>query len=40
MPVREVNKRQIGSGQIGPVTEELLKEFLKIVKDPTQGTPI
>jgi branched-chain amino acid aminotransferase len=40
MPVREVNKRQIGSGKIGPVTERLLKEFKKIVKDPSQGTPI
>ena len=40
MPVREVNKRQIGEGKMGPVTERLLKEFLKVVKDPKQGTPI
>jgi branched-chain amino acid aminotransferase len=40
MPIREVNKRQIGLGQIGLVTERLLKEFNKIVKDPKQGTPI
>jgi branched-chain amino acid aminotransferase len=40
MPIREVNKRQIGLGQIGPVTERLLREFNKIVKDPKQGTPI
>lgn len=40
MPVREVNKRQIGEGKMGPVTERLLKEFLKVVRDPKQGTPI
>lgn len=40
MPIREVNKRQIGEGKMGPVTERLLKEFLKIVRDPKQGTPI
>jgi branched-chain amino acid aminotransferase len=40
MPIKEVNRRQIGSGQIGPVTERLLREFTKIVKDPKQGTPI
>ena len=40
MPIREVNKRQIGTGRIGPVTEKLLKQFMEIVKDPKQGTPI
>jgi len=40
MPIREVNKRQIGEGKMGPVTERLLKEFLKVVRDPKQGTPI
>jgi branched-chain amino acid aminotransferase len=40
MPVREVNKRQIGEGKMGPVTERLLTEFLKVVKNPKQGTPI
>lgn len=40
MPIREVNKRQIGEGKIGPVTERLLKEFGAFVKDPEHGTPI
>jgi branched-chain amino acid aminotransferase len=40
MPIREVNKRQIGEGKMGPVTERLLKEFMKVVRDPKQGTPI
>ncbi len=40
MPIREVNKRQIGEGRIGPVTERLWGEFSKIVKDSKHGTPI
>ncbi len=40
MPIREVNKRQIGEGKMGPVTERLLKEFGAFVKDPKHGTPI
>jgi len=40
MPIREVNKRKIGEGKMGPVTEKLLKEFDKVVKDPKQGIPI
>ncbi|MDH5441609.1 MAG: aminotransferase class IV, partial [Candidatus Bathyarchaeota archaeon] len=40
MPVREVNKRTIGSGRMGPVTRKLLEEFNKIVRDPKEGTPI
>ncbi len=40
MPIREVNKRQIGEGKMGPVTERLLKEFSTFVKDPKHGTPI
>ena len=40
MPIREVNKRQIGEGKMGPVTERLLKEFLKVIEDPKQGTPV
>jgi branched-chain amino acid aminotransferase len=40
MPIREVNKRQIGQGKMGPVTERLLKEYTKVVRDPKQGTPI
>jgi len=40
MPVREVNKRTIGSGEMGPVTRKLLEEFNKVVRDPKEGTPI
>lgn len=40
MPIREVNKRKIGEGKIGPVTERLLEEFNKYVRDPKNGTPI
>jgi len=40
MPIREVNKRQIGEGKMGPVTERLLKEFSAFVKDPKNGTRI
>jgi branched-chain amino acid aminotransferase len=40
MPIREVNKRQIGEGKMGPVTERLLKEFSIFVKDSKNGTPI
>ncbi len=40
MPIREVNKRIIGEGKIGPVTERILEEFKKIVRDPSEGVPI
>ena len=40
MPIRDVNKRIIGEGKIGPVTERLLQEFYKVVRDPAEGTPI
>jgi branched-chain amino acid aminotransferase len=40
MSIREVNKRQIGEGKMGPVTERLLKEFQKVIMDPKQGTPV
>jgi len=40
VPIREVNKRQIGAGKPGPVTKKLMAEFQKIIEDPTQGTRI
>ncbi len=40
MPIREVNKRIIGDGRIGPVTKKLLDRFFEIVKDPNEGIPI
>ena len=39
-PVREVNRRAIGDGRIGPVTKKLLLEFSKMVRDPTNGVKI
>jgi len=39
-PIREVNKRVIGTGKPGPVTKRLMREFEKATKDPNEGTPI
>ena len=39
-PVREVNKRIIGAGSLGPVTKKLLLEFNKMVRSPKHGTKI
>ena len=36
-PVREVNRRVIGTGKIGPITGRLLREFYRIVRDPKYG---
>jgi branched-chain amino acid aminotransferase len=40
VPIREVNKRQIGDGKPGPVTKRLLAEFQKVIEDPASGTKI
>lgn len=40
IPVREINKRQIGNGKPGPITKRLMEEFLKLVQDPKHGIPI
>jgi branched-subunit amino acid aminotransferase/4-amino-4-deoxychorismate lyase len=40
VPIREVNKRTIGTGKPGPVTKKLMAEFQKVIEDPTQGTKI
>ncbi|MEM2947483.1 MAG: branched-chain-amino-acid transaminase [Candidatus Bathyarchaeia archaeon] len=40
IPVREINKRQIGDGKPGPVTKRLMEEFSKLVQDPKYGIPI
>ena len=40
VPIREVNKRQIGNGKPGPVTKKLMAEFHKVIEDPTNGTKI
>jgi branched-chain amino acid aminotransferase len=39
-PIREVNKRVIGTGKPGPVTKRIMQEFEKATKDPNEGTPI
>lgn len=39
-PIREVNKRVIGTGKPGPITKRIIREFEKATKNPDQGTPI
>jgi len=40
VPIREVNKRQIGNGKPGPITKQLMAEFHKVIEDPTNGTKV
>jgi branched-chain amino acid aminotransferase len=40
VPIREVNKRQVGNGRLGPVTKKLMAAFQKATADPTEGVPI
>lgn len=40
VPIREVNKRVIGSGKPGPVTKKLMAEFKKVIADSANGTKI
>jgi branched-chain amino acid aminotransferase len=40
VPIREVNKRQIGTGKPGPLTKKLMAEFQQVIEDPTQGTKV
>jgi branched-chain amino acid aminotransferase len=40
VPIREVNKRQIGKGKPGPITKKLMAEFHKVIEDPKNGTKI
>ncbi|MBS7640620.1 MAG: branched-chain-amino-acid transaminase [Candidatus Bathyarchaeia archaeon] len=40
MPVREINKRKIGAGRIGPITKRILEKFMEIVQNPSEGVPI
>ena len=39
-PVREVNRRVIGDGKLGPITKKLIVEFNKMVRDPKHGIKI
>jgi branched-chain amino acid aminotransferase len=40
VPIREINKREIGTGKPGPVTKKLMAEFQKVIQDPSQGVKI
>ncbi len=40
VPIREVNKRQIGNGKPGPVTKNLMAAFEKATADPAFGVLI
>ncbi len=40
VPIREVNKRQIGNGKPGIVTTKLMMEFQKVIEDTKNGTRI
>jgi branched-chain amino acid aminotransferase len=40
IPVREVNKRVVGNGKLGPITKRLMQEFDKILRSPKEGTLI
>ena len=40
VPIREVNRRQIGEGKPGPITKKLIAEFQKVIEDPSQGTKV
>jgi branched-chain amino acid aminotransferase len=39
-PVREVNRRVIGNGKLGPITKRLIQEFDKMLRNPEEGTLI
>jgi branched-chain amino acid aminotransferase len=40
VPIREVNKRQIGNGKPGPVTKKLMTGFQKVIEDQSNGIKI
>ena len=40
VPIREVNKRTIGTGKPGPITKKLMTEFQKVIEDQSQGLKI
>jgi branched-chain amino acid aminotransferase len=40
IPIREINKRQIGTGKPGPVIKKLLDEFQKVIEDPANGVKV
>ncbi len=40
VPIRQVNWRQIGDGNAGPVTKKLMVEFHKVTRDPKMGVAV
>jgi branched-chain amino acid aminotransferase len=40
VPVKEINKRKIGDGKLGPITLRLMEEYRRAVLDPNEGVPI
>lgn len=40
VPIREVNKRQIGNGKPGPLTKKLMVEFQKVIEAPSNGIKV
>jgi branched-chain amino acid aminotransferase len=40
VPIRQVNWRQVGKGEAGPITKMLAAEFKKYIQDPKNGVPI
>ena len=40
VPVKEINKRKIGDGKPGPITQKLMEEYHKLVLDPIEGVLI
>lgn len=40
VPIREVNKRAIGSGKPGSITKKLMTEFQKVIEDPKNGVRV
>ncbi len=40
VPIREVNRRQVGKQTPGPMTKQLIGEFQKVIADPKEGVAI
>ena len=40
VPIREINRRKIGSGTAGPIAKLLMAEFQKVVVDPLEGVVV
>ncbi len=40
VPVKEINKRRIKNGKPGPITQKLMEEYQKLVRDRKEGVPI